>query len=183
MRSFYTEDELKELGLKHFGKNVLISRKASIYNAKDISVGNNVRIDDFCILSGKIEIEDYVHISAYNGLYGKFGIKIGNFCGISPRCTLLSATDDFSGNYMISPMVPEELCNVTGGEIILEDFVQIGANSVIMSNVCMKKGSACGAFSFVNKDLEEWGIYAGIPAKRIKDRAKTVERYSLQIKM
>ena len=183
MRSFYTEDELKELGLKHFGKNVLISRKASIYNAKDISVGNNVRIDDFCILSGKIETGDYVHISAYSGLYGKFGIKIGNFCGISPRCTLLSATDDFSGNYMISPMVPEELCNVTGGEIILEDFVQIGANSVIMPNVCVKKGSACGAFSFVNKALDEWGIYAGIPAKRIKNRAKTVERYSLQIKM
>lgn len=53
MNSFYTEAELKELGLKSFGKSVLLSKKVSIYGAKNISIGNNVRIDDFCILSGQ----------------------------------------------------------------------------------------------------------------------------------
>ena len=64
MTSFYSEEELKSLGLKHYGKNVLISRKCSIYSAESISIGNHVRIDDFCILSGEITIGDYCHISA-----------------------------------------------------------------------------------------------------------------------
>ena len=181
MSSFYSEEELKTLGLKKYGRYVLISKKVSIYGPENISIGNNVRIDDFCILSGNIEIGNHVHISAYSALYGKYGIKIGDFCGISPRSTLLSATDDFSGQYMISPMVPNDLCNVSGGQIILEDFVQIGVNSVLMPAVCLKQGTACGAFSFINKSTKSWGIYVGIPIKRIKERAKTMIELSKNI--
>ena len=54
MNSFYTENELKQIGFKRIGENVLISRKASIYQPELIEIGNNVRIDDFCILSGNI---------------------------------------------------------------------------------------------------------------------------------
>lgn len=54
--SFYTHDELAEIGFKSCGKNVLISRKASIYSPAKIEIGDNVRIDDFCILSGVIFI-------------------------------------------------------------------------------------------------------------------------------
>ena len=45
--SFYTREELAELGLKSYGENVLISRKASFYAADKIELGSNVRIDDF----------------------------------------------------------------------------------------------------------------------------------------
>ena len=174
MSGFYSEEELKGLRLKSFGKNVLISRKCSIYKAEKISVGNNVRIDDFCILSGEITIGNYVHISAFNALYGAFGIKIGNFCGISPRSTLFSATDDFSGEYMISPMVPNELTNVYGAKIVLNDFVQIGAGTVVLPGVVFGEGAVTGAMSLVKENIPGWKIYAGIPAKKIKDRKKNI---------
>lgn len=45
--SFLSENELKAIGFKCYGSNVLISRKASIYGAANISIGDNVRIDDF----------------------------------------------------------------------------------------------------------------------------------------
>ena len=45
--SFYSESELKRLGFKSVGKNVLLSRKSSIYLPEKITIGNNVRIDDF----------------------------------------------------------------------------------------------------------------------------------------
>ena len=170
MNSFYNEEELKGFGLKQYGKNVLISKKCSIYSPENIELGNNVRIDDFCILSGTIKLGNYVHISAYSGLYGKFGIEIGNFCGISPRCTILSGTDDFLGNYMISPMVPEKYTNVSGGKIILKDFSQVGVNSVVMPSVTFEEGAVCGAFSFVNTSLKEWSVNTGIPAKYKKNR-------------
>ena len=174
--SFYSEDELTDLGFKSIGKNVCISRNAQIYSAEKISIGNNVRIDDFCILSGEITIGNYVHISAYNALYGKYGIQIGNFCGISPRCSLFSAVDDFSGQYMISPLVPPHLTNLNCGCIILDDYVQIGSNSIIFPSVHCKEGSACGAFSFIKKSLDEWTIYKGIPVDRYKSRSKKIKK-------
>ena len=49
--SFLNDTELNELGFASLGKNVKVSRRASIYNANRISVGDCSRIDDFCVLS------------------------------------------------------------------------------------------------------------------------------------
>lgn len=180
MNSFYSRTELLNLGFKSIGKKVLVSKKTSFYNPEKIIIGNNVRIDDFCILSGKITIKNHVHISAYNALYGKYGIEIGNFAGISPRSTLLSASDDFSGKHMIGPLVPKKFTSLNGGLIVLSDYVQVGANCIIMPKVLIGEGSVIGAFSFVNKSMNPWKICYGIPAKEIKQRSKKL--LSLSIK-
>lgn len=181
MSSFYTDNELAKLGLRTYGKNVLISRNCTIYGAGNISLGNNVRIDDFCLLSGNIEIGSYVHISAYSALYGAGGIKIGNFCGVSPRSTIFSASDDFSGDHMISPMVPAELTSVQKDPVCMSDFTQLGANTVVMPGVTINEGAVTGAMALVLKDLDEWTINAGIPARKIKDRSKTVRELSREL--
>ena len=62
---FYSESELKNLGFKKIGSNVLISKKASLYGVSQMEIGDNVRIDDFCILSGNIMLGSNIHISAY----------------------------------------------------------------------------------------------------------------------
>ena len=172
MTSFYTEKELLALGLKKFGQNVLISRKSSFYSPEKISMGDNVRIDDFCIFSGEITLGSHIHIAAYCALYGAFGIEMEDYTGLSPRCTVFSATDDFSGNYLISPMVEQSKMNVTGGKVWIKKYSQVGANTVILPNITIETAVAIGAMSLINRNLEEWGIYAGIPAKRIKDREK-----------
>ena len=172
MNSFYTNEEVSLLGFKSVGSNVLISKKASFYGIENISLGNNVRIDDFCILTGNITIGNYVHIAAYCGLYGKFGIEMEDYSGLSIRCTLLSASDDFSGNYLVGPTIETVKTNVNGGKIILKKYVTIGLNSVVFPKILIGEGTVVGAMSLVNKDLDEWGIYIGIPAKRKSDRQK-----------
>lgn len=172
MNSFYTKDELTQFGFKAIGDGVLISKKASIYGAENISLGNQVRIDDFCILSGKISLGSYIHIGAYCALYGAYGIEMEDYTGLSPRCTVFSATDDFSGDYLISPMVNREKTNVTGGKVLIEKYSQIGAGCVILPNVKIEKGVAVGAMSLIKKNLSEWSVYAGIPTKRIGNRRK-----------
>ena len=98
MTSFYDKDEIKKLGLKSFGEEVLISRKASFYGAEDISIGSHVRIDDFCILSGKITLGNYIHIAAFSALYGGTdGVCIDDFANISSRVSIYSRNDDYSG--------------------------------------------------------------------------------------
>lgn len=170
--SFLSRSELKEIGFKEIGENVLISRFARFYNIKNSSIGNNVRIDDFCILSGNIVLKDFIHISAYCALYGKGGIFMHSFTGLSPRTTVFSQSDDFSGEYLIGPMVHEKYTNVTSGKVEIGEFSQVGANSIIMPNVNIEDGVAVGALSLVNKSLSSWGVYAGIPASFIKERKK-----------
>ena len=68
--SFYSDEELLSMGFKSIGKGCMISRKASFYGVGRMSIGNNVRIDDFCILSGSITLANNIHISAYVFIYG-----------------------------------------------------------------------------------------------------------------
>lgn len=175
--SFYSESELSQLGLKAFGKNVLISRKASFYSPETISLGSNVRIDDFCILSGIIEIGSFVHISAYSAIYARELVKIMDYSGISPRVTIFSASDDFGGDFLIGPMAPIGTTRLITGPVVLERFVQIGASSVILPNLTIKEGSVVGAMSLVNKTLEPWCVFAGIPSKFIRYRNKGLLKF------
>lgn len=177
MTSFYTEQELAELGLKSCGKNVLISRKSSIYSPEKISVGDNVRVDDFCILSGEITLGNNIHISAYSALYGAMGIEFKDNSGCSARTTIYSAMDDFSGDYLIGPVHPEIFTHVTGGKVTIEEYVQLGAHCLVFPNLMIHTGAVVGALSLVTKDIQEWTINVGIPAKILKERRKTMLRF------
>jgi galactoside O-acetyltransferase len=174
MNSFYNTQELKELGFKSVGKNVLISRKASIYGADKMDFGDNVRIDDFCMLSGEIKIGSYVHVAAFCALYASKKIILEDFSTLSSRVVIYSATDDFSGEHMISPMVPEKFTKVTGGPVILRKHALVGSGSLIMPDLEIGEGTSVGAMSFVNKTLEQYSIYAGIPARFLKKRNKNL---------
>ncbi len=170
--SFYSESELKSLGFKSVGKNVLLSRKASIYLPEKITIGNNVRIDDFCILSGEITIGDWCHISAYCALYGSKGIVLEGFCGISPRSVILSASDDFSGDFLVGAQFDCKFTNVTGGTVYLRKYSQIGTNCIVFPAVTVGEGAVTGAMTLVNKNLEPWTINTGIPVNCSRPRKK-----------
>lgn len=172
MNSFYSLEELTELGFLSVGTNVLISKKASFYSPEKMIIGDNVRIDDFCILSGNIDLGSNIHISAFCGLYGKYGITMEDYTGLSPHTMVFSAVDDFGGDYLIGPIHPEVKTNIISGKVLLRKYSQIGAGSVVFPSVEVSEGSVVGSISLVNKSLEAWGIYAGIPAKKIKSRNK-----------
>ena len=174
MSSFYSVNELAELGLKSYGSNVLISKKCSLYSPQNIVIGDNVRIDDFCILSGTITIGSYVHIAAYCVLYGANGIEIQDNSGLSARCTLYSQTDDFSGEFLLGVQFDENQRNIIGGKILIEQFCQIGANCVILPQIVIHEGVAVGALSLINKSLSSWSLYGGIPIRKLKDRSRNM---------
>ena len=173
LNSFYSADELNELGFKIIGQNVFISRKASIYSADKISIGDNVRIDDFCILSGKITIGDYIHIAAYTALYGgSKGILVQDFANISSKVSIYSISDDYSGETMTNPMIPDKFKNIKNEKVIIERYVIIGSGCVVLPGIVLKEGSSFGAMTLINRSSEPWSINAGIPYTKIKNRSK-----------
>lgn len=174
---FLTEKQLNEMGFAALGCNVLISDKASMYSVHRIKIGNNVRIDDFCVLSageGGIEIGNYIHIAVYSSLIGAGKITLSDFVNISSKVAIYSSNDDYSGAFMTNPMVPAEYTNVTHADVYLGKHVIIGSGSVVLPGVTLHEGAAVGSLSLVTKDCEAFGVYIGAPAKIIKTRKQNI---------
>ncbi len=172
MNSFYTKAELETMGFKKLGNDVCVSRKASIYGSKHISIGDHVRIDDFCILSGKIEVGCYIHIAAYSALYGgEKGIYVHDYSNISSRVCIYAVSDDYSGNSMTNPLIPEEYKFVEKKEVMIDKHVIIGCGSVVLPGSVLSEGTAVGAMSLIKCRTKAWSIYAGIPAILLKQRS------------
>lgn len=164
---------LEKMGFAAIGENIRISDRASFYNPSNITLGNNVRIDDFCVLSaglGGINIGNHIHIGVYSSLIGAGMIALSDFCNISSRVSIYSSNDDYSGMAMTNPTLPSQYTGVTHADVLLAKHVIIGCGSVILPGVILEEGVAIGALSLVAKKCEAFGIYAGNPARRIKER-------------
>ena len=180
--SFYSPEELLEIGFKSVGKDVHISRKTSIYTPEKMTIGNHVRIDDFCILSGYLELGNYIHIAAYCALHGgNEGIFLADYVGLSSRCTIFTTSDDYSGGAMTNPTVPEKYLNANVNPVHIDKHVILGSSSVILPGITLGEGCSFGSFSFISKSTEPWGMYAGIPCKRIKERKKELLRMAIEL--
>ena len=145
------------------------------YNAENIEIGDNVRIDDFCLLSGKIILGNNIHIAAFSALYGgSEGIYIADFSNISSRVSIYSKSDDYSGESMTNPTIPEKYKKVISAPVYIHKHVIIGSTCVILPGVIIGEGCAVGSLSFINASLSPWGVYAGIPCEFIKERSKAL---------
>ena len=175
--SFYSIEELETLGLARVGRNVKISRKASIFNPDKIYIGNDVRIDDFCVLSageGGIYIGDYIHIAVFCLLNGAGKITLNDFSGLSSRVSIYSSNDDYSGEHMTNPMVPSNYTGVTHADVVLGKHSICGSGTVVLPGVIIEECVAIGALSLVNKSCEKFGIYMGVPIRRIGERKRNL---------
>ena len=170
---FYSDQELSEFGFKNLGTNVRISNKVSIYGAENMIFGDNIRIDDFCILTGNISVGSFIHIAAYSFISGWAApIILDDFVNISSRVNIFSASDDYSGETLTSPLIPDKYKKLTIGSVHIKKHCIVGANSVLMPDITLAEGSAIGSMSFVNKSTTPWMIYCGIPIKILKKRKK-----------
>lgn len=140
----------------HFGDNVTICqnvviRPSGFYGGelgKGLRMGRNSSIGAF----------------SYIGCSGQ--ISIGNYVMIGPRCTMIAEQHIFSD---INEIIQKQ--GVTQKGISIEDNVWIGANVTILDGVTIKSGCVIGAGAIVTKSTESNGVYAGVPARKIKERS------------
>ncbi|GHT50816.1 hypothetical protein FACS189440_18890 [Bacteroidia bacterium] len=130
--------------LKHVHPTFIASPKCSI--AKDFTAGA------------------YSYVGPYCSIYPK--VCIGNYTMIADHVTIVGGDHNytkagtpiiFSGRNILLPT-------------IIGNDVWVGCNSTIMTGVKIGDGAIIAAGSVVTKDVEEYAIYGGVPAKKIKDR-------------
>ena len=179
--AFYTENELNTIGFKRLGKNVKISTRAAIYRPHEMEIGDNSRIDDFCLLSGKIFIGRNVHLAAYSNVSaGECSVTFNDFSGLAYGCHVFTGSDDYSGETLTNPTIPLEYKGLKEANVVLGRHVIVGTNSIIFPGVNVAEGCSIGAFTMVTKSTKPWGIYFGIPAKKIRDRKQGLLKLEVQ---
>jgi galactoside O-acetyltransferase len=165
------QEALEALNFRHLGRNVKISDKASIYDAELMSIGDNSRIDDFCVVSGRVTIGRNVHIAVFcNVAGGEEGIEMCDFSGLAYSCNIFTQSDDYTGGTMTNPTVPDAYKLESKKAVRLGRHCIVGTNSIVFPGVDMKDGCALGAMAMLTRSTEPWGIYSGVPARRVRDR-------------
>jgi len=171
--AYLTNNQLQNIGFKNLGKNIKISDKASIYTPELIEIGDNSRIDDFCVVSGRVVFGQYCHITPMCLAAGGIpGIFFADFSTLAYGVKVFAQSDDYSGLTLTNSLIPKKFKNEIFKSIGIGKHVIVGAGSVIFPGVDIAEGCSVGAMTLLNKSTEPWGIYVGNPARRVKERKK-----------
>ena len=166
---FLKENEIIRIGLREVGRNVLIDTAAVFIRPQNVSIGHDVRIDAFCIISAGedgVVMGNYIHLGAGSMIFGGGGkVEFEDFSCLSSRVSVFSVSDDYSGESLTNPMTPDDLKQLNKGPVTLKRHALVGCGSVIMPGVTVGMGAAVGALSFVNKDIPELSIGVGTPVR------------------
>ena len=167
----YSQQELVDLGVR-CGENVSIHRTVQLFGADRLVIGSNVRIDCYAVISARepVRLGSYVHLAAGSMVFGGEGVDIGDFAGLSSRVTIYTASDDYTGGHLTNPTVPDRFRQLDRGKVVLAPHVIVGAGSVILPGVTLHRGAAVGALSLVRKDVAEFQVVSGSPARPITTR-------------
>lgn len=160
---------------KKIGKNVHIGDNVYFRYPDLVEIGDNVIIDEFCCFTTALSIGDYIHIgphcSIIGGREGTFIMK--DFSGLSAGCRIICSSDNYLGDGMTNPTIPLKYqSSIKHSTVIIEKHAVIGTNCVIHPNVVIGEGAALGSMSLATKNINPWGVYIGIPAKKIQEREK-----------
>ena len=140
-----------------------------------LKIGENTDISDFTTLvvmndplnqldNSSLIIGSNTYIGEYNNIRAGGGlIQIGNNCSISQHISIIASNH----KYDRSSLIRSQLWDVKNNYVIIKDDVWVGANVVILPGVTVSRGAIIGAGSIVTKDVPEYAIIVGSPARVI----------------
>ena len=147
----------KLAGMK-IGKGSTIHMMARIYDPRNISIGFDTIIGERATLDGRKQLKN-----------SQGGLEIGNHVDVASEVMFWTSQHDLSDpNFR-----PIE------AKIVVKDYVFIGPRSILLPGVTIGEGAVIAAGSVVTKSVEPNTTVAGVPAKKISERAETNHTYTL----
>ena len=146
---------------------IRILRKTWLKLFLRMKIGKKTFIDmgSYYMSPWNIEVGNYTHINRGCFIDGRGGIKIGNNVSLSHKVSLVTGSHDI--NSIDNKYVKKE--------ILIDDYVFVGINATILQGVHIGKGAVVCAGACVTKNLEPYGIYGGVPAKKIGERIRDLD--------
>jgi acetyltransferase-like isoleucine patch superfamily enzyme len=148
------------------GKNTIIryNTRMDLLPFKNFSVGSNCIIEDFATINngvGDVSIGNNVGVGLSNVIIGP--VKIGNYVMMAQNIVISGLNHGYE-----DITTPPRLQKVVTKQITIEDNVWIGANSVVTAGVTIGKHAIIGAGSVITKNIPEYSVAVGNPARVIK---------------
>lgn len=172
-KDFLSRDVLETLGFATLGDDVLIHTTAVIVDCSKIALGSRIRIDPYVIISnrGGVKFGNNVHIGSHSVLAGYAAIHFDDFVNISHHVGIYTSNEDLSGRTLSNPTVPGFGAAKTAS-ISFGRHSAVGAHSMVLPGAVFAEGSVLGAMSRISRPMKPWTAYAGIPARRMRERAR-----------
>jgi acetyltransferase-like isoleucine patch superfamily enzyme len=114
-------------------------------------------------MNGSIQIGKNVAINSFARLFGHGGITVGDNSQIGPGATLTTTSHDMDKGMA-----------VTFRPITIGEWSWVGANAIILPGITIGKHVVIGAGSVVTKDIPDYSVAVGSPAKVIKQIDKNL---------
>jgi acetyltransferase-like isoleucine patch superfamily enzyme len=166
------------------GKKVFISQRATIINPENLVIGNNVRIDDGVIIicKKKMYIGSNVHIAPYTIIRSHQKLIIKNYVAISSFVDIFTSIDSsFQKNSFSHALLKNYKMKPFSKPIVINSYSSIGSHSVILPGAHISAGTFIGALTLINFKTENWGVYAGNPARLLfKKDSKKIKKLFLK---
>ncbi|WP_375436380.1 acyltransferase [uncultured Hymenobacter sp.] len=120
------------------------------------TIGKGSRISMGCKFngSGLLSIGENTIVNECCRLDNRASIMIGSNVTISAEVKLLTADHDMN----------HPQCKGRERGIVIEDFVLVGPDAMVLGGAQLRRGSVLGANSLLTKSTEAFGIYGGLPA-------------------
>lgn len=155
---YFTAEELIGIGFSKVGADCQISRKSSFY-AISGRIGDRVRIDDFCIFKGHVDIGSHIHVAAFCSVSGAAAaVQLKDFCTLSNRVSIFTGSDDYTADTLNNSQLPDAYTTVRTGAVTIGSAVLVGAHSVILPGVTIGDGGSVGAMTVVNRSIPPGGM-------------------------
>jgi acetyltransferase-like isoleucine patch superfamily enzyme len=126
----------------------------------EIGKGSSVHLGCHFNTPGLFIMKENSTINQFCHIDNRGGIEIGNNVSISPKVSLITTDHDLN----------DEKSTARADPIIIEDFVFIGYDALVLRGCTLKFGSVVGAKSLLTSSTAACGIYLGMPAKLKKTR-------------
>jgi acetyltransferase-like isoleucine patch superfamily enzyme len=161
---YFSLDEFRSIG-----QNVILEEGVLVFHPEKIILGNNIYVGHQTILKGYYKNEMVIGDNTWIGqqcfFHSAGGIKIGKAVGIGPRVTILT-----SQHRPTDRNLPVLYSEIEFQPVILLDGCDIGSGTVILPGVTIGEGAIVAAGAVVNKNVQPFEIWGGVPAKKIKER-------------
>jgi acetyltransferase-like isoleucine patch superfamily enzyme len=168
--------------LKYCGANVIIGKTVRIRYPELVELHDNVIIDDFTYISCGLVMYKHAFIENNCSLMGgqNYKVVMGNHSGIASNCTLVCSNLDFKSGLQLNHN-RDLLTFSNSGDIVLNDHAILGYHCTVYPGVTLGEGARTSEYTRVSKNLDPWGLYYGISAKKIDNVDKDTVLAQLDI--
>jgi len=151
------------------GRGVIIESGVLVFHPENIELGDDVYIGHYTILKGYFKNKMVIGSGSWIGQQCFFhsggGIRIGQNVGIGPGAKIITS---YHAEEVISKPILHS--HIEFSPVVVEDGSDIGIGAIILPGVCIGRGAQIGAGAVVTKDVAEYTIVAGVPARIVRMR-------------